>query len=200
MKRKTFFVLILFLLMSGISAAQGNYPMGAGSNVEMTIPTGRWWQMPGISEKLKLTPPEIEKLDILFKESRRKMIDITGEISKTKLDLEGTLDTKDFNEAASLERFKKMTDARASLDTERFKFLVDVRKLLGYDRFHQLTTEFQQQGLNHSGAKQGKGKTPMEMPARQNKPEKQSDVKTDAAEGQVSPKQDNVKQDKVKEQ
>jgi|GEM_PF-637680 hypothetical protein len=205
MKQKIFLALILSLLISGICAAQGNYPMGAGSSMKMTIPAGRWWRMPGIGEQLKLTSQEMEKLDALFMESRRKLIDITGEVSKTKLDLEGTLDTKDFNETASLERFKKMTDARANLNTEQFKFLIEVRKLLGYDRFHQLTTQFQQQGLNQTGAKgKGKGRMPMEMPVGQNKmempviqnkvEEKQSDVKKDAIKDQGSPGQDKVKE------
>ena len=137
MKKVTIFALICFFAVSGIGLAKE--PCGMG---ELKMPHGKWWRMPEVAKKLDLTSEEQQKLDDLFVQSRRQLIDLKSNVEKEKLELELILDQQNFNEPACMDRFKRFQDARTNLTNERFKFLVKVRKLLGLDRYRQLKTEF----------------------------------------------------------
>jgi len=153
MKKVTMFFLIYLLATPGICLARGH-----GGMEGLKMPHGKWWQMPEVAKKLGLTSEEQQKLDDLFVQSRRQMIDLKSNVEKEKLELEMILDQQDFNESACMDRFKKFQDARNKLVNERFRFLVEVRKLLGLDRYRQLKTEFRdRRGHRMQGQQEGKG-------------------------------------------
>ncbi len=168
MRKLTLFTLICFFAVSGISIA-GNlgYSMrssGFGSE-GLTIPGGKWWRMPKAAKKLELTKAEQKKLDRMFIQNRRRMIDLKRDAAKEKLELEDILDKENFNESACMGRFKKLMDASTELTIERFRFLVEVRNLLGIKRFQLLKANFRERrmGQKEMRAKQRR-KRPVQKP------------------------------------
>lgn len=136
MKKTVLLVLIFFITLPGTVFARS--PFGGRD----MLPDKKWWRIPEVAEMLKLTPNEQEKLDSLYLENRKKMIDLTGNLQKEKLELDRLLESKNFDESACMTQFQKVQTARANVANEYFKFLIEVRKLLGPDRFQQLKMKF----------------------------------------------------------
>jgi len=150
MKKLTIFSLICFFAVSGIGLAKE--PCGLG---KFKVPHGKWWQMPEVATKIGLTSEEQQKLNDLFVQSRRQMIDLKSNVQKEGLELEVILDQQNFDESACIDRFKKFQDARTNLTREQFRFLVKVRKLLGLDRYRQLKTEFRDRPMHRMKGQRG---------------------------------------------
>ena len=143
MKKITLLALALMFVFSGISMARdpGFGGGGPAHGKQKLLPPGKWWRLPQVAEKLALTQAEQEKLDAMYIEKRRKMIDLGSQMQKERLELEQLMDSSNFDAAACMERFQKVLDAKRNLATERFTFLVQVRQLLGLDRFQQLKAQ-----------------------------------------------------------
>lgn len=116
--------------------------MGKGANPANDIPFVDWWKSAAVAAKLCLTPEETEKLDNLFLETRKRMIDFKAEKAKARLDMEFLFEKKAFDRAAVSERFGKFQEAGNRLATEQFNFFVEIRDVLGLDRYHELKAHF----------------------------------------------------------
>jgi len=116
-------------------------PINAGAE---NIPPGKWWQMPGVAEKLELSSEQKNALDTLFMQSRRNLIDLKGVLEKERFELENLIEKQHLDEAAVMEQFKRLQNARSDLSIERFRFLVKVRKILGFNRYQRLKMMFQE--------------------------------------------------------
>lgn len=111
------------------------------------MPRGQWWRMPGVAEKLGLSPEEQKQLDTLYMTHRREMITLKAEVEKEKLEFEYLIDKEKIDEQAIKSQFAKLHDARGKMSLARFTFLLEVRKLLGYERYQKLKSEFQQRRM-----------------------------------------------------
>ena len=154
MKRTILFAVAVFFVISGTGFARNPKPEG------MILSGGKWWRMPKIATELDLKSEEQSKLDELYLESKKQLIDLKGNVEKEQLELEQILGKKDFDEAACMTQFKKLTNARTGLSTERFKYLIDIRKLLGFDRYQKLVEKFREQRMNRMRRSNGQ-KRPM---------------------------------------
>ena len=144
-------IFVLFGIFSAADARLGGEDKSAGKG-SISLPPGKWWKMPQVAEKLSLTKQEQGKMDIMYLEHRRQMIDLRSQVQKERLEMEQLLDSETLNAPACMEHFKKLQEAQNKVSTERFKLLVQVRELLGLDRFQKLKDEFQ-----HSRMKRGHG-------------------------------------------
>ena len=140
MKKVILMTVVFFFVLSGMSLARAP----RAEKDKMALPPVKWWNMPQVAEKLSLTKEEKEKLDALYYDQRRRMIDLRSQAAKNRLDLEKFFNTEPFDSGAVLNSFKKSQEARNTIGLERFKFLIKVREMLGNDRFHTLRGEFKQ--------------------------------------------------------
>ena len=141
MKKVSLLALLFMFSFCGTSMAKDPCFGEGGAcpgKVNMGIPGGKWWKMPQVADKLVLILEEKEKLDTMYLQHRRQMIDLHSQVGKERLELEHLLDSSTFDAAACMGRFKKLQEAHTNLTTERFRFLVQVRELLGPERFQQL--------------------------------------------------------------
>jgi Spy/CpxP family protein refolding chaperone len=123
-------LLALFLIAPLISAAQD-------------VPTGKWWYNPQIQKNLNLSQNEIGKLDKLFANSRRKLIQLKSEVEREQFELDQLLSKKKVDDAEVKKQFQKLEQARKKLANERLDFVIGVRNILGADRFQQLKSNYQ---------------------------------------------------------
>ena len=167
MKKIMLLAVLVMFAISGISEAEvfGFGGGGSGSGREtMGVPGGKWWRMPQVADKLTLTLEEKEKLDAMDLQLRRRLIDLRSQMQKEWLELEQLFNASAFDAAASLDRFKKLQEARTSLATERFKFLVQVREMLRLERFQHLRDDVQQHRMKrrHGRRHPANGNMPVE--------------------------------------
>jgi hypothetical protein len=158
MKKSILFIFMVILGMMVISfPAHARFDMREGGFGKggIGIPPGKWWKTARVKEALPLTKEEIEKMDVMYLEHRRKMIDLRGEMAKERLEIEYLLDTSPFDATASMERFKKLQEAKRKMAFTRFGFLVKIRELLGLERFQKLKEEFRRYKTKR---KQGKSR------------------------------------------
>ncbi len=115
---------------------------------------GKWYQDPKLSSVINVSKEEKQKLDELYIESRRNLIQLKSAVQLERFELEVLMEKDPLDEAKVLEQYRKMDNARDSLGTERFQFLLEERKLLGAERFQALKLEFQK----HRRGKKGRQK------------------------------------------
>jgi Spy/CpxP family protein refolding chaperone len=144
MKRIVLVLLVLMFALPPVCAAKqrsGGEGCGPQGKESMGVPRGKWWKMPQMTERLNLTEDEKEKLDLMFLEHRRQMIDLRSAKQKERLELEHLLDSPSLDSTACMRRFMNVQEAHKALALERFKFLLGVRETLGLDRFQQLKSQ-----------------------------------------------------------
>jgi Spy/CpxP family protein refolding chaperone len=128
-------LLLLVFLLSPISSSMA----GAGE-----IFPGKWWRIPQISDDLRLNEEQKQELDLLFRNSRVRLVKLKSVLERERNELERLLGAEPLDEAVITAQFKKLEAARADLAAERFQFLLEVRKNLGSERFQRLKTLIQE--------------------------------------------------------
>jgi len=98
----------------------------------------KWWHLPQSVKFVELSNQEKEKLDEMYVETKRKLIDLKSAVEKEQFELDIILDKKISGDAAAMEQFNKLEKARWNLAKERFSFLLSIRKLIGFERFQQV--------------------------------------------------------------
>ena len=144
MKRIVLVLLVFMFVLPSVCAAKqhgGHEGYGQHGKEGMDVPRGKWWKMPQMAGRLNLTDDEKEKLDLMFLEHRRQMIDLRSAKQKERLELEHLLDSASLDSAACMRRFMSVQEAHKAVALERFKFLLSVREMLGLDRFQQLKAQ-----------------------------------------------------------
>jgi Spy/CpxP family protein refolding chaperone len=106
------------------------------------VPTGKWWYNPQIQKNLNLSKKEVGKLDKLFANSRRKLINLKSKVENEQFELDQLLGQNKVNDAKLKKQFQKLEKARSKLATERLQFVIGVRNLLGPERFQQLKSSY----------------------------------------------------------
>jgi len=109
-------------------------------------PGGKWWHDSLILKKLNLTDQESQKIDALFVESMRRMIDLKSAAEKERFELRNLLENKTGNDSAVKEQFKNLEIARSAIAFERLQFLIKVREILGIKRFRELSSSSESSG------------------------------------------------------
>jgi Spy/CpxP family protein refolding chaperone len=99
---------------------------------------GKWWHDSSLSKKLSLNEKEIQKIDDLFVESTRRIIDLRSSIMKDRFELRNLLESRTGNEAAVIEQFNTLEKTRSAIALERLRFLIRVREILGIERFREI--------------------------------------------------------------
>ena len=122
-------LLVIFLFTPAIAAAQD-------------VPAGKWWYNPKIQKNLKLSKKEINKLDKLFANSRRKLIKLKSEVENEQFELDQLLGQKQVDDNKVKKQFQKLEKARKNLANERLEFVIGVRNILGAERFQQLKSNY----------------------------------------------------------
>jgi Spy/CpxP family protein refolding chaperone len=123
---------------------------------------GRWWRLPQVSQKLDLTEEHGRRLDELFFQNRRKLIDLRSGLEKDRLELETLIDREPLDEGAVMTQVKRLQTARSELAIEKFHYFLEVRKILGIERFRRLEALFGafRERMRRGAAQMGDGDGP----------------------------------------
>ena len=102
------------------------------------VPAGKWWHNPQLAQRLKLTEREVRRLDRMYVETRRNLIQIKGAIERERFELDHLLESQSMDEPQVKSQFERLERERTRLADARFRFLLEIRKLMGPERFQHL--------------------------------------------------------------
>ncbi len=108
------------------------------------VPSGKWWYNKKVVQNLNLTQKEVRKLDRLYEDSHRKLIDLKSAVKREQFELDTLLGKEPVDDAKVRKQFKRLEKARTDLANERLGFVIRVREIIGADRFQQLKTSYKQ--------------------------------------------------------
>ncbi len=132
--RKAICSLLLCLattIIAGQSYAQG---------VLREFPQGKWWTNKRIINQLNLTAEQQSRIETIWTQSRRTLIDLQAELQKRQLDLEELFNKDAVDEGAALEALDKWERARAALDHDTLQMRIRIKNLLSPDQQQILQT------------------------------------------------------------
>ena len=99
---------------------------------------GRWWNNPGMIEKLKLTDDQRNAMDQILLDHRKDLIDKRGAVEKAELDLEPLMQDDQPNESKVLAQIDKVAQARLELEKANARFLLAIRAKLSTEQWNAL--------------------------------------------------------------
>ena len=99
---------------------------------------GKWWYRPTVKDKLQLTPDQMNKINKVWIEHRKRIIDIRSDIEKAYLDLEALMAQPmvDIQEAYKLA--ERLGQLQARRTEERIRLAIGIRQELSIEQFEEL--------------------------------------------------------------
>ena len=125
------------------------------------IGDGKWWEIPRITEKLGLTHEQTERINEIWTDHRKHIIDTRGEIEKAFLDLENLLGKTTVDTQQAYQLAERLGQLHAKQAEQRLKMTIDTRQLLSVEQFETL------KGMRAAWAKmlrEKRGKDPRKGP------------------------------------
>ena len=99
---------------------------------------GRWWNNPGMAQKLGITDQQKKQMDDIFLQHRLKLIDLNANLEKQETLLHPMIEADQPDEAKILSQIDAVAQARAELEKANARMLFDVRKTLTPDQWQKL--------------------------------------------------------------
>ncbi|UCD31518.1 MAG: periplasmic heavy metal sensor [Desulfobacterales bacterium] len=151
MLRNTLWAALVVLLMVAPTLVYGQH-----------MASGKWWRIPDVAKSLNLSDKEVQQLEEAFRHSRRRLIQLKGQVESEQFELENLMDSKSLDDDAVHKQYERLEKARSDLGTERFRFLLKVRKIVGYERFQGLVSLKKRHLRKQRRYRKQNGLTPME--------------------------------------
>lgn len=102
------------------------------------FPPGTWWKDRRVVEELRLTPEQQGKIEAIWMEHRRRLIDEKAELDRRQLDLSDVLSKEQVDEAAAMKAFEQVQAARAALERTTFGMRIRTKNVLSSEQQQKL--------------------------------------------------------------
>jgi Spy/CpxP family protein refolding chaperone len=99
---------------------------------------GKWWYRPGVKDALKLTPDQIDKINTIWMEHKKRIIDIKSDIGKTYIDLENMMSQPMTNRQEAYKLAERLAQLHSQQTKNRIKMAIDIRQELSIEQFEKL--------------------------------------------------------------
>jgi len=91
---------------------------------------GKWWKVPKIVEEAKLTPTQVEKIENIFLEHKKNLIDLKARLEKDQLDFQILLSKETINRDNVLAKLDQISETRAQITKQTVVMQMDIYDLL----------------------------------------------------------------------
>lgn len=99
---------------------------------------GRWWDEPGLIDKLKLTEDQRKAMDAVLDQHKPELIDQKAKVEKFEAEMEPLMRADKPDEVRILAQIDKVADARKELEKSNARFLLALRSKLTVEQWKQL--------------------------------------------------------------
>ena len=110
----------------------------AGAQQELKEPPGKWWKNRQVITRLNLTRPQQDRIEDLWMQNRRILIDKKAELDKHALDLSEMLSLEVAEETAALRAYERVQAAKAEVEREVFLMRIRIKNLLSRQQQRRL--------------------------------------------------------------
>lgn len=131
--KKTILLLTAFALIGSISLSLPNL-FAFNSPME----SGKWWYRPGVKDTLQLTPDQIDTINTIWMEHKKRIIDIKGDIGKAYLDLENMMSQPMTDRQEAYKLAERVARLHSQQTENRIKMAIDIRQELSIEQFEKL--------------------------------------------------------------
>lgn len=131
--KKTILLLTAFALIGSISLSLPNL-FAFNSPME----SGKWWYRPGVKDTLQLTPDQIDTINTIWMEHKKRIIDIKGDIGKAYLDLENMMSQPMTDRQGAYKLAERLAQLHSQQTENRIKMAIDIRQELSIEQFEKL--------------------------------------------------------------
>ena len=100
--------------------------------------SGKWWYRPGVKDTLQLTTDQIDKINKIWMEYKKRIIDIKGDIGKTYLDLENVMSHPMTDRQEAYKLAERVAQLHSQQTENRIKMAIDIRQELSIEQFEKL--------------------------------------------------------------
>jgi len=100
--------------------------------------SGKWWYRPGVKDTLQLTPDQIDTINKIWMEHKKRIIDIKGDIGKTYLDLENMMSQPMTDRQGAYKLAERLAQLHSEQTENRIKMAIDIRQELSIEQFEKL--------------------------------------------------------------
>jgi len=135
----------------------------ARAQQELKEPPGKWWKNRQVITQLNLTRAQQDRIEDLWTQNRRILIDKKAELDKRTLDLSEILSRELAEEAAALKAYERIQAAKAEGEKEVFLMRIRIKNLLSQQQ--QLRLEEVANRLR-GGGQANRGQPLRQPPAR----------------------------------
>jgi Spy/CpxP family protein refolding chaperone len=94
------------------------------------LPPGKWWINRRVIQQLELTREQQQKIESIWMEDRKELIDLKAELDKSQLDLAELIRREVVDEAAALAAFDRVQGARMTLERKTFLMRIRIKNVL----------------------------------------------------------------------
>ncbi len=114
--------------------AEGLFAQGALKD----MPPSKWWTNRRVIQQLKLSPEQQSRIETIWVQNRRVLIDQKAELEKRQLDLTDLLGKDAIDEAAAVKAFDRMQEAKLAVERSTFVMRIQIKNLLSADQQQKL--------------------------------------------------------------
>lgn len=125
MKRTVGIILVISALTIPLAAEPG-------------MPPGKWWRRAEVAERLALTSDQQLRLDEVFRNNAKDLIDLKGEMEKRSIDLRGELEQPELNRTEVQKAAARVSEARGRLFEREVMMLVEMRSVLNEQQWARM--------------------------------------------------------------
>jgi Spy/CpxP family protein refolding chaperone len=125
-KSRYFFLLLLLILLSSQSIA-----------FSQDLPPMRWWKEPAVAKALDLKKEQIDRIEEIFRQSTKAIIDQKAETEKHQFDLGLLLENEPLDKEKVLAQADRLEASRAKLSRIMLSILIDVRNVLTLEQWQK---------------------------------------------------------------
>jgi hypothetical protein len=100
--------------------------------------SGKWWYRPGVKDTLQLTPDQIDTINTIWMEHKKRIIDIKGDIGKAYLDLENMMSQPMTDRQGAYKLAERVAQLHSQQTENRIKMAIDIRQELSIEQFEKL--------------------------------------------------------------
>ncbi len=94
------------------------------------LPPGKWWTNRRVIQQLELTREQQQRIESIWMEDRKELIDLKAELDKSQLDLAEMIGREVVDEAAALAAFDRVQGARMTLERKTFLMRIRIKNVL----------------------------------------------------------------------
>jgi Spy/CpxP family protein refolding chaperone len=131
--KRTIVLLTVFALIGSIGLFLPNLFAFHGS-----MKDGKWWYRPGVKDALQLTPDQINRINTIWVEHQKVIIDIRSDVRKTYLDLEDMMSRPVIDQQKAYTLAGRLSQLQAQETEKRIKMAIDIRRELSVEQYEKL--------------------------------------------------------------